>query len=183
MASITLNADGTVSDVNFDGETVSYEQGKGVTTSPSTIGDPNAPVPYSDEQLEEALQHTQGIGSPEQAELDHMQQRATFCETKANEVASCQADGTPVYARSETERAQLLRQAKGIRDGLPLQLIMSNRAIATRYLDEQARIANAQQELANHAALEQRAREIEFEEQAKELAALMSKRKVSGERR
>ena len=182
MASITLNADGSVSDVNFDGETVSYEQGVGVTTSPSTIGDPNKAEIYSDEQLAEALQHTNGFGSPEQVELDAMRARETFCLTKANEVASRKADGTPIYVRSEGERAQLLRQAKGIRDSLPLQLIMSNRSIATRYLDEQARVANAQQELANHAALEQRARDIAFEEQAKELAALMSKRKISGQR-
>jgi hypothetical protein len=33
MASITLNADGTVSDVNFDGETISYIQGDGVMTT------------------------------------------------------------------------------------------------------------------------------------------------------
>jgi hypothetical protein len=182
MPSITLNADGTVSDVNFDGQTTEYVQGVGVTTSPSTIGDPNAAPGYTDEQLEEALQYTHGIGSPEQAELTHMEERAVFCETKANEIAGYNADKTPRYVRSEIDRAQLLRQAKGIRDSLPLQLVMSNRAIATRYLNDQAKVAAAQQELTNHAALEDRANAIHFENQARDLAALMAKRKVSGQR-
>jgi hypothetical protein len=182
MPSITLNADGSVSDVNFDGESTEYVQGVGVTTSASTIGDPNATPQYTDEALAAALEFTNGAGSGEQAELDHMRQRAEFCETKANEVASYNADKSPRFVRSESERAQLLRQAKGIRDSLPLQLILSNRAIATRYLDEQAKIAAARQEVTNHAALEARANEINFENQAKELAALMRKRSISGQR-
>jgi hypothetical protein len=182
MPSITLKADGTVSDVNFEGQTTKFEPGVGVTASQDTIGDPNKVEKYSDEQLAAALEHTQGEGSSEQAELNRMRDREAFCLNKANEIASYNADGSPVYARSESERKQLLAQAKGLREGLPLQLIMSNRSIATRWLDKQAELAKLAQTAADHDALEARATAIVAERQANELADLMQKRKISGQR-
>jgi hypothetical protein len=180
---IQLDAQGEIiGDIDDGGDTVSYTQGEGTTTTPSTIGDPNAPQDYSDEELAAALPFTQGVGSPEQIEIDGMRAREKFCLDKANEVSGYQADGTPIYVRGELDRAQLLRQAKGIRDSLPLQLLMSERNIARRYLDGQKQTADAQALLARYAALEARAHDIAFEDQAKELAALMIKRKLGGQR-
>jgi hypothetical protein len=183
MPTLTLDSNGDVLDYNDDGETVEYTQGVGVTTGQSTVGDPNAPQGYSDAEIEAALPYTQGAGSIEQAEIDSLRARETFCANKANEIASYKADGTPVYVRGEAERAQLLRQAKGIRDGLPLQLLMAQRNIATRYLDDQKKVTDAQATLAQHAALETKAREIAFHDEAQELADLMRKRNLGGNRR
>jgi hypothetical protein len=176
------NGDLIESSIDDNGDTVDYVQGEGVTTTHSTIGDPNAPVPYTDEQLAEALTHTQAIGSIEQAELDSLRSREQWLLDKANAVTGWNADKTPRYVETESERARLLRAAKGVRDALPFELIMANRRIATRFLDAQLKVVNAQQTLADHAALEQRAREIAFETDAKELADLFKKRKISGER-
>jgi hypothetical protein len=182
MASIQFGADGEIVSESYDGETTTYEQGAGVTTSAGSIGDPNAPQ-YTDEALAAALEFTQGFGSPEQASLDKAMADEKFAREKADEVASRKADGTPIYVRSESERASLLAKANGIRNGLPLSLIMANRAIAARYLDQQAEAANLRQTASDHTALEARAQAIVFERQANELADLMAKRGVSGNRR
>jgi hypothetical protein len=173
---IQLDAAGEILTEEYEGETTTYTQSEGTTTtSTSGSNDPNAPVDYTDEELAAALPFTQAIGSPEQSELDGMQAREKWCLEKANEIASYDKDGVPRYVQGELERAQLLRQAKGLRDSMGLQLLMSQRSIARRYLDGQKQTADAQQELANHAALEQRARDITFETQAQQLAKLFMK--------
>jgi hypothetical protein len=183
MPSIQLDGNGEVISEDFSGETTTYTQGEGVTTSPSSIGDPNAPADYSDAELEAALPFTRGAGSPEQAELDGMRSRVQYCLDKANKISGYAADGTPRYEVGDLERASLLRTAKGLQGGLELQLLMSNRNIARRYLNDQKKITDAQATLAHHKALEVKAREIAFNREAEELASLMIKRNLGGQRK
>lgn len=180
MPTLQLSADGEVMSYE-ESEDASYNQGEGVTLNQSSIGDPNAEQPYTDQQLADALPLTQGAGSGEQLELTRMRERANWCTSKANEVTGYNKEGQPIWARGESERAQLLRQAKGLEDSLPLQLLMSQRSIATRYLDGQKQIANAQATLDQHIALEKAARDIVFTQEATELAALMRKRHMGGQ--
>jgi hypothetical protein len=184
MPTLNLAADGSILDYSDDAETISFNQGQGITNDGDNVSDPSintgAAADYTDDELDAAVQFTNGAGSPEQASLDSMRARETFCVTKANEIASYDKDGKPVYVRSDDERTQLLRQAKGIRASLQDQLILSQRSIARRYLDDQKKTANAQATLANYAALEAKAREIAFNDEAQELANMMRKRNLGG---
>jgi hypothetical protein len=180
MPTLQLDANGDMLDYIDDGETVQYNQGEGITHQRVLNVDSGAEPDYTDNELDAAVQFTNGAGSPEQHELDSMRARETFCVTKANEVSGYKPDGTPIYLRGETERQSLLRMAKGIRSSLQDQLILSQRSIARRYLDEQKKVTNAQATLNNYAALEAKAREIAFNDEAQELANLMRKRNLGG---
>jgi len=181
MPTLQLDANGDMLDYADDGETIAYNQGEGVTNDPNSDHvSSSSEQDYTDEELDATLPYTNGANSPEQHEINSMRARETFCVTKANEIASYKADGTPVYVRGDAERSQLLRQAKGIRASLQDQLILSQRSLARRYLDEQKKTSNAHATLDNYAALEQEARKIAFTQEATELANLMRKRNLGG---
>ena len=109
-----------------------------------------------------------------------MQAREKFLLDKANAVSGYDADKNPRYVESPDERARLLRAAAGVRSSMELQLVLSQRSLATDFLDKRAAEADLQQQAANHAALEQRARDIAFETQSQALAKLfMGKNKMN----
>ncbi len=164
MATLQLGADGEV--ISEDYET--------------PVGDPNAPPRYTDEQLAAALPHTSSVGSEEQASLDRMQAHEKQLIERANAVSGFDENKQPKYVEGAIERARLLRAAKGIRESLVLQLEISKRTIAARYLDDQAKAAALQATADTHTALEKRANEIVNERLANEMADLMQKRNVGG---
>jgi hypothetical protein len=154
MASIQFGIDGEVIEENYD----------------TPIGDPTTPPRYTDEQLAAALPFTDGKNSRQQVELSGMLAKEKYMLDKANAVSGYNADKTPRYVEGAVERERLLKAAAGMRDSMNLQLLLSQRSIATDFLDKQAEAANLQQTAADHASLEARARDILKEEQAKELA-------------
>jgi hypothetical protein len=154
MASIQFGVDGQVIEENYD----------------TPISDPTTPPRYTDEQLQAALPFTDGKNSRQQIELDGMLTKEKYMLDKANAVSGYDADKNPRYVEGAVERARLLKAAAGVRDSMNLQLLLSQRSIATDFLDKQAEAANLQQAAADHAALEKRAREILAEDQARELA-------------
>jgi hypothetical protein len=156
MPSISFDAAGNVVSEDFGGD----------------IRDPSIEPRHSEEALAAALPFTDAKNSPQQIELDSMQAREKFLLDKANAVSGYNADKSPRYVESADERARLLRAAAGLRSSMELQLVLSQRSIATDYLDKRAAEADLQQQVANHAALEQRAREIAFESQSQALAKL-----------
>jgi hypothetical protein len=166
MASIHFGVDGEVISEDYD----------------TPIGDPTVEPRYTDEQLAAALPHTNAIGSRQQIELDGMQAREKFLLDKANAVSGYNSNKEPQYVEGTVERARLLKAAAGLRESMNLQLLLSQRSLAADHLDKQAETTKLQQTAADHNALEKRAQDIVFERQANELADLMTKRNISGNR-
>jgi hypothetical protein len=146
-----------------DGEVISEDYG-------TPISDPTVEPRYTDEQLAAALPHTAAIGSRQQAELDTMTARERYLLERANAVSGYDSNKVPQYVEGTVERERLLKAAAGLRSSMQLQLLLSQRSLATDHLDKQAEAAALQAQAAEHAELEARARDILKEDQARELA-------------
>jgi hypothetical protein len=147
------------------------------------VGDPSKDPKYTEEAKRAAagtVSPADAKNSPQQQQLDKQTKHVEFLEAKANAIHGYDKDGKPRYVESESERARLLKLAGMERENLKGSLQLAELSLGEDALDRHNEEISLQQQMANHAALEERARAIAFENQAQALAKLFNPKASNG---
>jgi hypothetical protein len=160
----------------IDGEVVEADY-----TDP--VSDPSKDTKYTEEAKRAAAGTVSPVdakNSPQQLQLDRQVKRVESLEAKANAITGYGQDGQPLYVETAVERAKLLKVAGMERENLKGSLALAELSMGEDALDKHNADVALQQQQTEHAALEERARAIAFENQAQALAKLFAPKSSNG---
>jgi hypothetical protein len=160
----------------LNNEIVAIDDTDGVT-------DPSKEQKYTDSEKRAAAANVSPADaklSPQQVQLDKQVKHVEYLETKANAIHGYDEAGQPRFVESESERARLLKIAGMERENLALSAQLAELSLGEDALDRHNEQLSLQQQMAEHAALEERARAIARENQAQELAKLFAPKASKG---
>ena len=118
--------------------------------------------------------------SPQQIQIDRQVNHIKFLEAKAVAITGYNDKGEPQYVETAIERAKLQKIAGMERENLKLSHALAELSLGEDALNKANEAAALQQQEAEHAALQERARAIAFENQAQELAKLFAPKASRG---
>ena len=161
----------------LDGEVVSEDYS-------GSVADPSREVKYTDDQKRAAAATVPlniARSTTQQQQIDKQTAHIKYLEAKAIAVDGYDSDGQPRYIESADARAKHAKIAAMERTNLALSAQLAELSLGEDTLDSyNATTVSLENQVAHHAALEERARAIVFEKQAQALAETFAPKIANG---